>query len=94
MLHLFLTKTLGTTTPHSWQQTQNYITKKVDENVETKVLILCWQKTAKSRIFEEIFDEIRIFYEQKITLWQQNRLEPSNNQGQNHSSTQHLYNLL
>ena len=42
-LRLFPTKMLVTMTRHFWQQTQNCITKKSDENVAIKVLILGWQ---------------------------------------------------
>jgi len=35
---------LVTMTPHFYQQTQNYITKKLRKNVAIIVLILGWQK--------------------------------------------------
>jgi len=35
---------LVTMTPHLWQQTQNYITKRLGENVAIKILTLGWQK--------------------------------------------------
>ena len=44
-------------TPHSWQQTDNYITWKFGENVTIKgsplIIIFRWQKMAKSMIFNE-----------------------------------------
>jgi len=36
---LFLTKMFVSMTPHSWQQTENYITWKFGENVAIKVLL-------------------------------------------------------
>jgi len=33
---------------------------------------------AKSRIFDEIFDEIRILWRTKMTFWRENPLEPNN----------------
>ena len=41
-------------TPHFWQQTQNYITKNLGENVAINVLVFGWQEVAKSSIIDEI----------------------------------------
>jgi len=51
MLRLFLTKTLVTTTPHFWQPTQNYITKKLGENVTAKSLYLVGEQWQNPRLW-------------------------------------------
>ena len=51
MLRLFLFVTM---TPHSWQQTENYITWKFGDTVAIKVFYSHGKKSTKSRIFDEI----------------------------------------
>jgi len=55
---------LVTMTLHFWQQTQNFITKKLDENVAIKVLILGWQKVQNPAFFMKsaFFDERKMKY--------------------------------
>jgi len=44
-----------TITPHFWQQTVNYITKKLRGNVAIKVLILGWQEWQNPASLTKIF---------------------------------------
>jgi len=77
-VYFFLTEMFVTMTPHSWQQTGNYITWKFCENVPIKVLLQSYsngQKLAKSRIFDKIFEESRILMNEKWHFWRQNLLE-------------------
>ena len=55
---------LVTMTPPFWQQTQNYISWKLGENVAISSHI----GMAKSRIFDEIFTNLHFFEERKVAF--------------------------
>ena len=55
-------------TPHFWQQTQNYITKKLGENVAIKILMLGWQKGHKPAFLTNIFTKSAFFEDRIMTF--------------------------
>ena len=55
-------------TPHFWQQTQNYITTTLGENVAIEVLILGWQKWQNPAFFTIILMKCAFFDKRKMTL--------------------------
>jgi len=57
-------------TQHFWQQTQNYIVynKEIRRKCCNKISYIALGKMAKSSIFDEIFDDICVFDEGKMTF--------------------------
>ena len=68
MLCLFLTKMLITMTPHFWQQTQKYITKKLRKIIAIKVHIFGWQKWQNPAFLTKFLTKSSFFDEQKMTF--------------------------